>query len=84
MGEKCKATQEAQPPHKRTKSKSHKPPSEDQLGLDNYENIATRVQETLDPLMTVLVSSQTTLKSALDIHIDQLKTLMERASQLQT
>lgn len=41
--EKHKATQEGQPLHKRTNSKSHKPPLDGQLGMDDYDNIATQV-----------------------------------------
>ena len=57
VGEKNKAPKEDPEPHKRKKSKSHKPPLEGQLGLVNYENIATRVQETLELPMIALVSS---------------------------
>jgi len=81
-GEKHKAPQDDLNSHKRTKEKSHKQPIDGQLGMDDYENIASHIQESLEPPMTVLVSSQTAMKRALDMQIVELNTLMERASQL--
>ena len=82
VGEKCKATQEDQPQPKKMKTKSHRPISDVHLGLDDYELIATRVLETLDAPMTTIVTTQTAMKSALDVQIAELKTIVERASQL--
>lgn len=69
--EKRKAPQEEQSQHKcmKTKSKAHKLPSDVQLGINDYDNIATKVQESLELPMTTLVSSQTELKSTLDAQI---------------
>lgn len=83
-GQKCKSLQDDPKPHKRPKMKAHKKPIEAQLGSDDYENITTCMQETLEAPMTSIVSSQTVLKSAIDMQIADLKTLMERASQLPT
>ena len=83
-GEKNKASQEDQLPHKRRKSKSHKPTSDVQLGMDNYDNITTQVQESLEPPMTMLVTSETTMKRALDMQIAELRSIVERGSQLTT
>lgn len=47
IGEKCKAPQDDPKLHKRTKLKSYKPPIDGQLGVDDYENIVTHVQELL-------------------------------------
>lgn len=76
-GEKRKAPQDDLKPHKRTKLKSEKPPTYGQLGVYDYENNATCIQETLEPPMTSIVSSQTALKSVLDMQIAELKTLLE-------
>lgn len=77
IGEKRKASQDNPKPHKRPKMKAHKQPIEPQLGVDDYENIATYVQETIESLMTAIVNSHTALKRTIDIEIVGLKTLLE-------
>lgn len=52
-----KALQDESKPHKRQKMKAHRPPTDAHLGLDDYENIATYVQETLEGSMTAIVRS---------------------------
>lgn len=47
--------------------KAHKPPTDAQLGSTDYESIATYVQETLEGSMTTRVSSQTAMKSAIEM-----------------
>ena len=69
---------------KRRKRKAHKPPSNAQLGSANYEGIAHYVQDTLEGSMTTIVSLQTKMKSTLNIRIVELKTLLERATQMPT
>ena len=71
-------------PHKRQNMKAHKLPTHAQLGLDDYDNIATCVQETLEGSMTSIVSLQTKMKSVMDLKIAELKTLLERALQIPT
>ena len=61
------------------KMKSHKPTSNVHLGSDDFEFIVNWVQEILDAPMTTIVTTQTTMKSALDLHIVELKTIVERA-----
>ena len=63
---------------------THKLPTDTQLGLDDYENIATCVQETLEGPMTAIVSLQTKMKSTLDMKIAELKTLLERTMHIPT
>lgn len=84
IGEKRNALQEDQPRHKRTKSKAHKSVSNVHLGLNDYELIVTRVQENLEPPMKMIVTAQTAMKRTLDKQIIELKTIVERASQLTT
>ena len=57
--------------------RAHKPPTDTQLGSADYDNIATYVQETLEGSMTAIVSSQTEMKSVMDLTIVELKTLLE-------
>ena len=83
-GEKHKAPQDDPKPHKRPKMKAQRNPVEDQLGSNDYENITTCVQETLEAPMIAIVSSQTAMKSVINMKIVELKTLMEQASQLPT
>ena len=77
IGEKQKASQEDPKPHKRQKTKPHKPPTDAQLGSTDYDNIATYVQETLEGSMITIVS-------AMDMKIAEMKTLMKRALQIPT
>lgn len=84
VSEKRKAHMEKKHLPKKMKMKAHKRPSDIYLGSDDYEFIANRVQETLDAPMTVIVTTQTVMKSTLDLQIAELKTIMERASQLTT
>lgn len=56
-GEKRKGLQDDPKPHKRTKSKAYIQPTETQFGLDDYKNIETCIQETLESPMTTIVSS---------------------------
>ena len=81
-GEKRKASQEDSKSHKRQKMRAHKPPSDAKLGSVDYNSIATYVQETLEGPMTTIMSSQTKMKSTLDMKIAELKTLLEQASQI--
>ena len=76
-GEKRKASQEEPTPQNKQKMKAHKPPSNAQLGSTNYEGIAHYVQETLEGSMTMIVRSQTKMKSMLDMRIVELNTLLE-------
>ena len=64
--------------------KAKKKPIAPQLGSTDYEGIATYLQETLEGSMTMIVSPQTEMKSALDMKIMELKTLLERALQIST
>ena len=64
--------------------KEHKPPIASQLGSDDYDNIATCVQESLEGSMTMIVSSQDEMQSMLDIRILELKTLLEQVAQIST
>ena len=57
--------------------KAHKQPTTPQLGLDDYDNNATCVQETLEGSMTTIVSSHSKMKSVLDMKIAELNTLLE-------
>ena len=84
VGEKHKALQEDQPQQKRTKTKAHRLTSYVHLGLDDYGLITTWVQKSLEPPMTATITMQTSMKSALDMQISELKTIVERASQLTT
>ena len=82
--EKRKTSQAEPQPHKRPNMKAHKKPTTPQLGSDDYDNIATCVQETLEGSMTTIVISRSEMKSVLDMKIVELKTLLERASQILT
>ena len=84
VGEKHKAPQEEQPEQKKMKTKSHRNSSNVHLGSNDFKFIANQVQEILDAPMIVIVTAQTTMKSALDLHITELNTIMERESQLTT
>lgn len=77
VGEKRKGSQEELMPQKRQKRKAHKPPSDAQLGVVDYEGIAYHVQDTLEGSMTTIISSQVEMKSALGMSIVELKTLLE-------
>ena len=63
-------------------TKAHRPTSDVHLGLDDYELITNQVQETLDALIVAIVTVQTAMKSTLDLQIVELKTIVERASQI--
>ena len=69
---------------KRQKRKAHKPQKGAQLGSADYEGISFHVQDTLEESMTAIVISQTEIKSALDMKIAKLKTLLERTVQIPT
>ena len=79
-----KALQKELPPKKRQKMKAQRKPTTPQLGTNDYDNIGKCVQETLEESMTAIVSSQTEMKSTLDMKIVELKTLLERATQIPT
>ena len=61
--------------------RAQNPPTNAQLGSTDYEGIASHVQDTLEESMTVIVRSQTVLKTALEIKIMELKTLLQCAAQ---
>ena len=65
------------------KTKAHKPTSNVHLDSDDYELVVNQVQETLDAPMTTIVIAHIKMKSALDLQIAMLKSIMERASQIQ-
>lgn len=62
------------------KTKAHKPTSNVHLDSDDYELVVNQVQETLDAPMTTIVIAHIKMKSALDLQIAMLKSIMERAS----
>ena len=64
-------------PQKRKKMKVHRPPSDAQLGVTDYEGIAHYVKDTLEGSMTAIVSLETDMKSTLDMKIVEMKTLLE-------
>ena len=80
---KRKTPQEEQNPMKKMKTKAHKPTLDVHLGSDDYELFAHRVHETLDAPMMTIVTAQTEMKSALDLQIATLNTIVENASQMQ-
>ena len=57
--------------------RAHKWPIDTKLGSNDYDNITTYVQETLEGSMTTIVSSWTEMKSVMDMKIAELKTLLE-------
>ena len=75
--EKQKASQDESKPHKRKNLRAHKLPTDAQLGSANYDCIATYMQETLEGSMIGIVSSQTAMKSVMDMQIVELNTLLE-------
>ena len=46
--------------------------------MSDYEGIATSVHESLEELMTAIITSQNAMKTALDLRIAELKTPLER------
>ena len=63
-------------PHARKKRKVVKPPYKPKLSIEDYEQIATLVQETMEESMTTIVTSQQEMQMVLDRKMEELKTLL--------
>ena len=70
--------------HLRKKRKDSTEPYDPQLSLVDYEGIATSMQESMEGSMTMIVSSQTKMKTTLDMIIVELKILLEQTAQMPT
>ena len=68
--------------HARKKRKAIREPYEPQLSSEDYDHIATSVQETLEGSMTAIMTSQDAMKAMLDSKIGKLNTLLQKAPQM--
>ena len=85
MGEKRKAPEEELMSGKKFKRKAHKAsPVEDKFSIDDIDKIANHVYQTLEDSITTIVTLHNAMKSAVDQRIAELKTLLERTSQMST
>ena len=69
--------------HARKKRNAVREPYDPQLSTTDYEHIATSIQETLEGSMTAIMTSHDVMKVALDSKITKLKTLLQKAPQMQ-
>lgn len=63
----------------RKKRKAFKEPYDPQLSFVDYEGIASSIQESLEGLMTAIMTSQDAMKVALDSKVAKLNILLQRA-----
>ena len=76
------ASQDEPSLHVRKKRKVVKETYEPQLSSEDYEHIATSVQETLEGSMPAIMTSQDAMKAACDSKIAKLKTLLQKVPQM--
>lgn len=81
--EKRLASQDKPISHARKKRNVVREPYEPQLSLEDYEHIMTSVQDTLEGSMTAIVTLQHARKANLNNKITELKTLLQKAPQMQ-
>jgi hypothetical protein len=77
------ALQSEATPHARKKRKAIRRPYEPKLSTKDCEHITTSVQETMKESMTVIVTLQQAMQMVLDNKMVELKTLLQRAHQVQ-
>lgn len=84
VGEKRPTLQDELTMHLRKKRKAYREPYDPKLNSTDNEHVATSVQECLEGLMTTIVTSHNAMKTALDLRIVELKTMLERIAQMST